>query len=474
MIQNIVEDVLTLLSLVFSQRMDWIMKLTKFNVALFQQRRNDIIKTIDLERKGEKMDTKLQALIDYFTEHFGLEHYQLERYSFYKESLYNGEFQYQCTMELFPNATKDEAEEDLNPPGTAVIEYNLTTQKLVSVLFVNGQSFSTKTFFKEQTVRDIASWVEEQTGYHYDKDFFVTDTLDNGYEFKTDFHGISSSPSGTIEVEFDEEGKLTSFSTFNMQTIQEEVEQENFTLSLADIAETVKKQVQLIRFPDEVEQRFIPLYAINETFITNDGKELITYEVEKRDEVIINQVVEWTEALEGTIERKIVAPYIEVSLEEAFAQGGKTVKPAIENEQIPIILQKVRDVLRTVNPDDSGKWMVATIRRTDTFIEVICTLNEAQRAFLNRKFILLLDPITLDTLNYIDNKELMDILFSFTPAPKEKVSQEEAYQKLYSSITLTPTYVYNPSKKKFQLCGLLDSQYCVDAITGNLLPLDEV
>lgn len=420
------------------------------------------------------MDERLQKLVNDFTKKFGLEHYQLERYSFYKESLFNGEFQYQCTMEFLPNARRDEAEEDLNPPGTAVIEYNLTAQKLVSVLFVNGQSFSTKTFFKEQTVREIARWVEEYTGYRYDKDFFVTDTLDNGYEFKTDFDGIPSSPSGTIEVEFDEDGKLTSFLTFNLQVIQEEVERENFTLSLADLEEIVKKQVQLIRFPNEVEQRFVPLYAINETFITNDGQELITYEVEKRDEVAVNQIIEWTTPLEGTIERKIVEPYLEVSLEEAFAQYDQTLKPAIENDQIPIIIQKVTDVLRTVSPDDSGKWILSTIRRTDAFVEVICRLDEVQRAFLNRKFIVLLDSATFDVLNYIDNKELMEILFSFTPAPKEKISQEEAYQKLYSSITLTPTYVYNPTKKKFQLCGLLDSQYCVDAITRDKLLLDEV
>ncbi len=420
------------------------------------------------------MDERLQKLVNDFTKKFGLEHYQLETYSFHKASMYNGEVHYKCNLEFFPDATRDEAEDDLNPPGTAIIEYNLTTEKLTSVLFVNGQSFSTKIEFHDQTVREVANWIEQETGYRYDDHFFVTDTLDNGYEFKTDFHGIPSSPAGLIEVEFDHDGKLTFFILYDMHAINEDIKREKFTLTVEQIESIIQKQVILIQFPNEVTEKFVPVYAVNEVYIMNDGKRMIPYLSHERDEIVVNQLIEWTTALEGTIERKVIEPYSTISLEEAFSEHEPMMKPSITENQVSAIIQTVTDVLRTVQPINSGKWTLATIRSDEHFIEVICTWNGIKRAYLNRKFITLLDPTSFEVLNYIDNSELLKIFDSFTPAPEAKISQEEAYQKLFPFITLKPTYVYDLKTRQFQLCGLLDSTNSVDAVTGEIIPLEDI
>lgn len=419
------------------------------------------------------MDKRVQQLVDDFTVKFGLEHYQLETYSFHKESMYNGEVHYKCNLTFFPHATADEGDEDFNPDGTAIIEYNLTTEKLIHLLFVNGQSFSTKTVFETQTVKEVANWIEQETGYRYENDFTVVDTLSNGYKFEAEMNGLPSSPGGVIEVEFDQEGKLTSFLMRHMPTNNEMIKQETFTLSVDKIATLIEERTKLVEFPNEDEQKYILIYGIDNVYIRNDNQHLIPYFIHEREEIVVNEPVSWSTAGEGTIERNVVELNAVVSIEEAFTQNETSTKSAIGDNQIQEITSTVTDVLRTVLPNDSNKWTLATVRQDQHFIEVVCTLDATEQAFFNRKFIVLLDSISLTVLNYMDNEELLEIFNSFTPAPEAKISRKDAVQKLTPFVTLTPTYVYDYESKQFVLCGLLNATHAVDAVSGEMIPLEE-
>lgn len=416
------------------------------------------------------MDKKLKQLVNHFTEKFGLEHYQLETISCYKKMMVNGEMHYICDLEFFPNATRDQADEDYNPPGTACISYNITTEKLIHILFVQHQSFSTKTIFQTQSVKEVAKWVEEETGLQYGEDFSAFDTLDHGYLFKAEAHGYPISPDCMIEVEFDETGKLISFHMNDAQIFDENMPFEAFTLTLSDVQSIIQEQIKLEYVPIEEEQKLISIYTIEETYITNDGKQIIPHFMNAHS-TTVNQQLKWEDALEEPIERKAITPYPEVSIEEALTHKKPSKEPQLTEDEMQEIFSTVTDVCRTVLPNDSGKWMLATIQKEEGFIEVICKLNEKENTFFERKLIILLDVNTLEVLNYMDNVELFEIFDAFTPALPAKISKEQAYDLLMNSVSLTPSYVYDPEKSRFVLCGVLNATEGVDAATGELLLL---
>ena len=76
-------------------------------------------------------------------------------------------------------------------------------------------------------------------------------------------------------------------------------------------------------------------------------------------------------------------------------------------------------------------------------------------------------------INYVDNGEVFEIFDTFAPAEKAVVSHEDAFEKLVSYISLTPTYVYDSVTEKYILCGLLDAAEGVNAVTGEIVPLTD-
>lgn len=419
---------------------------------------------------GDIMNNYLQKLINHFTDKFGLEHYQLETVSCYKKNMYNDETHYICDIEFFPNATRNQSEEDYNPPGTAIISYDITTEKLINLSFVQAQSFSTKTLFHTQSVKEVANWVEDETGLQYGEDFSAIDTLNHGYLFKAEVHGYPIYPEGMIEVEFDEVGKLLNFNFFDRQIFDENISFQEFTLTLADVQSIVKEQIQLEYVPIEEEQKFISIYTIDEIYITSDHKQIMPYFM-SGCVTTVNQKLEWQTALAGMIEKKAINPYPAVSIEEAFTKKKPARAPKLTKQNIQVIISNATDVLRTVLPEESGKWILSTIQQQEGFLEVTCTLNETETTYFERKFMMLFDLNTFEVLNYMDNVQLFKIVDSFTPALSAKISKERALELLANSLSFTPTYVYDPETKQFVLCGLLSATEAVDAETGELLLL---
>lgn len=419
------------------------------------------------------MNQSLQTIIEKLVAQFGLQQYELAHTSFHKERIFTGEIQAKCSLEFFPHATKDQAEEDFNPPGTAAIEYNLTTEKIDNITFVDQTTFSTATLFPTQSVQEVAQWVEELTGLSYGQDFVATDTLDNGYQFKADFKGYEMSPSGLIEIEFTNDGQLLSFFNFDSAPLKL-VNEATFTLTLEDVSSLIAQQIEFFNFPNEHTASFMPIYALNETYITNDGQKCIPFMAHEREMKMVHKVLKWDEALTGDIERHQIDLHSDIPLEEALNYQPVVEDLTVTEEEVAKITEITTDVLRTVCPDDTNKWELASIRKDQHFVEVYCKWIDQNEVFFNRKFVILLDYDEYRVLNYIDNGELYEIFDDFKRPEKAVVTHQEAVERLLPTLTLTPTYVYQRETGRFELCGLVDSNMAVDAVTGELLMLDEV
>lgn len=420
------------------------------------------------------MDKRLQKIVDEAQEKFGLNAYRLERHSIYKERDTTGDAYYTFTMEWFPKELNEPIEEDYNPEGTAIVEYAIQKQHFSDVSFVQGESFSTKTHFPGKTVDEVATWLEKETGLVYKQDFKLTQANANGFQFESDVDGIYFSPSCMIEVDFDDVGKLTSYHSYGMNLSQDLVKRSKFMLTLEEIEPIVKKQLQLVNFPSETEKRFVPVYAMEEVYVTADGERVIPFMEHERSEVKVDEVIEWDKPLEGQINREEVTVVVEVSPEEAFRKVDVGEKLTLSAEQIERSKNIIRDVLRVEHPDESGKWRLSKLQRQENFIEGHCERDEENPTLFNRKVVVFINPETMNVLNYLDNDSMFEIFDVFAPAEKAVVTHEEAFEKMVSYITLDPTYVYDEFTGKYILCGLLDAAEAVDAVTGEIISLGDI
>jgi hypothetical protein len=421
------------------------------------------------------MDKRLQKIADETKMKFGLEAYQLETYSIYKERDSKGEAYYTFNMEWYPEKIDEPVEEDTNPDGTAIIEYNIQKQMYKSVSFVQGKSFSTRTHFTEMTPEEIADWVEKETGLTYGTEFNLSQANGFGFQFKSDVDGIGITPSGIIEVEFDSEGKLTSFYIFGTIPSKDEVEIGQFTLTLEEIEPLVKKQLGLVKFPLEADKRFVPVYAMEEIYVTMDGLRTIPFFEHERLEVLVDEVVEWDHPFDGELIREDYLTFLsEANVDEAFGNVGVEEKLTLSEEEIERSKNVARDVLRTEFPDESGKWKLSSVQRQENSIEVVCQMNEENPTIFNRKVVVFINPQTMSLLNYIDNGAMFEIFDSFAPAEKATVKHSEAFEKMIPYITLDPAYVYDAVIGKYALCGLLDAVEGVNAVTGEVVSLEDL
>jgi len=420
------------------------------------------------------MDKRLQKIVDEAGEKFGLGAYQLERYSINKDRDTMGNAYYTFTMEWFPKELSKPIEEDYNPVGTAIVEYVIQKQQFSNVSFVHGESFSTKTHFPGKTAEEVAAWLERETGLVYKQDFKLTQANANGFQFKTDVNGIYFSPSCIIEVDFNDAGKLTSYHSYGTKPSQELIEQSKFTLTLEEIEPIVKKQLQLVKFPSETEKRFVPVYAMEEVYVTVDGKRIIPFMEHERSEVKIDEVIEWDKPLEKQISREEIPVVVDVNPDEAFRNVDAGEKLTLSAEQIERSKNIVRDVLCVEYPDESGKWKLSKLQRQENFIEGHCEQDEDNPTLFNRKVVVFMNPETMKVLNYLDNASMFEIFDAFSPAEKAVVTHEEAFEKMISYITLDPTYVYDEFVGKYVLCGLLDAAEAVDAVTGEIISLGDI
>lgn len=415
------------------------------------------------------MDKRIQAIVDRARIEFGLEKYRLERHSIYRQR--NGT-DYELNMEWFPNDYDGPLEEDMNPDGTASIDYNLQKGRFQNVIFTMGTTYSTAHPFKAKTIEEAAAWLERQTGLMYEEDFFAEQASENEFKFVSRVDGVRLAPSLQLNVEFDDDGKLLIYSTYGEVPDIKLVEKQEFNLTLEEIEPIVKAHLTRINIPSEAEEKFIPVYAIDEVYVTADGNRCIPFLLDERM-TQVDHLMEWDEPLDGKIVKQFISFSEEVSVDEAFHTDRQDNRD-LTDAQIDECVKLVHDALRMEYPDDSGKWRLKELRAANSHIEAFCYADDSENTVLRPKLVAIIDRDSMTVINMIDNEAMFDVFDSFTPAPEPRIDHDTAFEKMIPYITLDPVYVFDADLKKYILCGLLDSEQAVDAITGEIVELRDL
>lgn len=415
------------------------------------------------------MDTRVQELVEYTINKFGLNQYYLQNYHFNRTVNSFNETVYTLAMEFFPNhAEKDD--DDLNPDGTVCIEINIENRKFTSVIFVMGKSYTENGFVFNGEMEEVIEWVENETGLTYGKHFQIHKEEKGEVYFKACINSISVSPSGWINIKFNEEGKLTLFSVFGEFPSIEVAEE--FSLNLDKIDHLKKEQIKLINFPSYEEKKLYSIYAVEEIYITNDGTRTIPFEIFKDEKV--DQTIYWEEPLNTSFERKYINWMGEITAEQAFAcEPSPDIFPITELEQEKCI-SAVRDFLRQEYPNDSGKWVLKSLSREKGYIHATLKANSQDNYVFQRKMKVWIDPEHFKVDNYMDNDVMLETFNEFQPSDKGTITKEDAYEMLEEYFELIPTFVYDEKQQQYVLCGKLDCRYGVNAASGEVVSLDEI
>lgn len=422
------------------------------------------------------MDERTQELVDFTREKFGLWDYYLETYSFNRSVSIFNETIYTLSMEWFPNHCVGQEYEDENPDGTAVITIDVKSRNFESVIFVMGQTFATNgvTFTDKN---DIIKWIEQETGLAFEQQFQLHKEEEGELHFKECIDGIAVSPSGMIQVNFDQDGRLTLFSAHGHFPAKEMVKIEPFTLAFEKIEDIAKEQVKLIESPLMEQQRLISAYAVEEIYVRNDQKATIPFEVivDVRGYMKIEKTLDWDEPIEdSSFERKEITWHEEVTAEQAFlGEPSPDSLPITEAEQKKCMTE-VRDFLRRVYPSDSGVWMLKSLHRDSGYIHAIVRANKQDQRVFQRKINVMIESENLEAVNYMDNQMMLEMFDEFEEPEKVVISKNEAYEKIKEKFELEPYYVYDFDHNQYVLCGKIDCQFAVHASTGKVLPLDEL
>ncbi|MCH1625266.1 hypothetical protein [Fredinandcohnia quinoae] len=422
------------------------------------------------------MDSRLQSLIDCSRVKFGLENYFLKRHELYREVNLFNETLYTFCMEWFPNGVEHE-DEDTNPEGTAVIELNLKKDQYERVIFVGGKSYANGVRFPNHDRNQIFKWIEEETGLTYGEYFQFHKEEEGRLYFKKCINDIPLSPSSSIEIEVDQDGNLTFFSMHGPFPSEEMIKEEPYTLSLEDIEHISKVQLQLIEFPSDEQKRLIPLYAMEEIYIANNGKSTIPFEfiVNGRPPLEINKTVYWDSVAEGNpFKRKSISLQENITIEQAFScEPSLETYPITESEQEKCVAV-VQDLLCREYPSDSGKWILKTLHSEKGFIHAILRMNKQDHRVFQRKLTIIIERKSLEAINYIDNKLMLEMFEHYQASEQVTISKEEAFEKLKTRFELKPYYVFDPKQGQYRLCGKLDCHYGVNASTGEIIALRDL
>ncbi|MCC3357900.1 hypothetical protein [Bacillus sp. REN16] len=421
------------------------------------------------------MDTRIQELVDLTREKFGLWDYYLKSHSFNRNVTIFNETNYSLSMEWLPNDVKEPVDEDENPDGTAAIDIDIQTRRFQSAIFVMGQTFA-KNGVTFADKNDIIQWIEQETGLMYEQQFQLRKEEDGELQFSECIDGIRVSPSGYIEVKFDQDGRLTSFSVHGHFPTKEMVKVEPYKLDFKKIEDIAKEQLKLLEFPLFDQERLVAAYAVEEIYVRNDQTSTIPFEtnVDVRGYLKLDQALYWDEPLEHKFERKEFNWHKEVTVEQAFSgEASPDLQPITEVEQEKCI-GVVRDFLRQEYPNDSGIWILKSLHRENGYIHAILRTNRQDQRVFQRKMNVIIDSKTLQAVNYMDNQMMWEMFDKFEAPGKVVIRKEEAYEILKEKYELIPYYVYDFDQNQYVLCGKIDCQFAVNASTGKVVTLDEL
>ncbi|WP_117170292.1 hypothetical protein [Paraliobacillus sediminis] len=426
------------------------------------------------------MDKRIEELIDRTKTKFGLDNYYLQRHSISRDVDIFNVTNYTLCMEWFPKHITEREDDDLNPDGTAVIEIDINSHKYKRVILVMGETYANNgVSFANLDTKAIIKWIEQETGFIYGKQFQLDKEEEGKLYFKEGIDGVAVSPSGYIDLKFNQEGKLTFFAVDGQFTSKEMVKEETYTLTFEKIKHLAMEQLNLVEFPSGEQEKRIPVYAVDEIYITNDGMSTIPFEfiVDVRSYLKIDKTIIWNDPIDKPFDRKEISLNQHVSVEQAFSCEPSPASFPITKDEEEKCLMAVEKLLRQEFPDDTGKWIIKTLNRDKGYIHAVLRASHQDNPIFvfQRKLVIIIDAKSLQAVNYIDNKPLLEMYTDQFQAPdKVTISKEEAFKKMEELFELKPYYVYDFEQKHYVLCGKLDCQYGVHAGSGEVISLSDL
>jgi len=407
---------------------------------------------------------------------FGLENYYLHSHGLHREINTFNETIYSLSMEWYPDQYTKTEEDGLNPEGTAVIQYDLNAGQYTSIIFVQGKTYADGVTFPDRSLDEVIAWVEQTSGLTYGEQIQRWKDQTGVFHFFACKNGVSLSPSGHIRVGFDEAGRLTEYTKTGDFHYYSDVDEENFILSAEKIEVHARKQLQLLEFPVSEEQRLLALYGIEEIYITNNGESTLPFEIitPKRTRVAIDKIMEWEQPSLYSFTKSDI-PFNEVvTLEQAIAGEPHPDSFPIGRDELEKYISAALEGVRQLYPSESGQWVLKSLHRDRG--HVLATLRESKPGIgiFARKLLMFVNVERYEVVNYIDNKPMLSSFDEYEKPGEIVVSREGAYHKLKDWITVTPVYVYDPERQKYRLCGKLDCQYAVNAVTGEVVALNSL
>lgn len=422
------------------------------------------------------MEQKIQALIIATKEKFGLTNYYLHTSSFYRSLDVFEDTTYTFTTEWLPSHAKKVEEDDLNPPGTAIIDIDVHTGQFKRILFVNNKSFAEKNIIVSTSTNDIIQWVEEETGLTYNEQFQLIEEEDGRLFFKECFMGIPVSPSGFIEIKYNQDGQLTLFSAIGQFPPKEKFKQDVPALSLEKVADLPRKQIKLMEFPLEKQKQILPFYGFEEIYITNDLTRTIPYEffVNDKIQLAINKIIYWDSPTNQLFEKKCLTFANDVTIEQVISREHHPNLLPITNLEKEQCISTVSDFLRQEYPNDTGKWLLTTLYRQDNYIYATLKYNEHSNFIFKRKLLVIIAAENLQAINSMDSQFMLKTFEAYTTVEKGTITENQAFDTLKDHLELTPVYVYDKQLAQYILCGKLDCAFAVNATNGELVKLDDL
>ncbi|WLR42655.1 hypothetical protein LC087_18570 [Bacillus carboniphilus] len=414
------------------------------------------------------MDERMKRLIDKTKLKLGLDHYTLFSYDLTR-NVNVSDTSYSLSMEWFPNPIRERTEDDCNPPGTACVDIDFHTGKFHSVIFVEGQSVANGVVLS--TKEDMITWVENETGLLYGKQFKLIKEEDQRLLFHECVNGIPFAHSGSIEIRCDDQGNLTFFSE-SLVAVRKNIKKEKFSLSVDQVEHLFKEQLILTEFPDLENEKFKIAYGIEEVYVTNDQLATIPSRLDERMHYKINELMEWDTPIEESFHREEIDILAEreVTVQQALNREPHPDLSPITEQELDQCKLKTKDFLRQVYPNESGEWKLIYIVREGKYFIATVKPKKETIALFERKINIFVDVNKCKVINYIDNEDLVsEICKDFQPAETAVITKEQAYDELKDLFKLSPYYVYDFERKQYMLCGKLDCQYVVMAHSGEVV-----
>jgi hypothetical protein len=419
------------------------------------------------------LNNRVKELVDFTRDKWGLDSYYLHTCNFYRKLNVFNETIYTLSMEWFPFHITHQEDENHNPDGTAVIDIIVNNRQFESVIFVGDKTFADRRLVPSIEINEIIKFIECETGLIYEKQFHLQSDEEKEFVFRSNINCVAVSPSGNINIKFNEEGKMTFFSLHGPFPSMDMVNEETFGLKLKDVEHVAKEQLKLFQFPLIKQKKMLPVYCIEEIYITNDQSKTLPF-AQRGLVYTIDELLHWEKSNKKSFKRKQMNLIENVTADQAFSfEPHPDLYPIKDSEKWKCI-SSVKDFLGQVYHRDSGKWRLKTLHRENGYILGTIRLINQEGLIFQRKLMLFIDSITFKVLNYMDNKDFIEIYDEYQETESLNINLEYAFERIKTIIDLKPVYVFDFEQRKYILCGRIDCDRGINGINGEVMELNDL